>query len=86
MDKNKTRAPIGIGKRLTGPFKILESEQAVLLKTFDGYFADVKNHWAQKITVSAGKKYQIFFDELKENRERQRFLLQSKFFFENFEN
>ena len=69
--------------KMSGQLKILETEQAELLKTFDGHLADVKNHLAQKKTVSVEKAYQRFFetyDELKENRHQQKLLLKPKFF------
>ena len=74
--------------KMSGQLKILEREQAELLKTFAGYLAEVKNHLAQKKTVPVEKTYQGFFetyDELKENRQQQRLLMKLNFF-ENYDN
>ena len=59
---------------MSGQLKRLEKEQAEMLKTFDGYLADVKSHLAQNKTVTAGIAYQCFFemyDDLKKNRQKQ---------------
>ena len=74
--------------KMSGQLKRLESEQAELLKPFDGHLADVKSHLAQKKTVSAEKTYQCFFQtyhKLEENRQQQRLLLKLKKF-EIFDN
>ena len=68
---------------MLGQIKKLESEQAELLETFDGYLTDVKNRLAQKKTLSAERAYQCFFetyDELEENRQQQRLLSEPKSF------
>ena len=52
---------------MSGQLKRLESEQAELLKTFDGHLADVKSQLAQKKAVSAERAYQLFsetYDEM----------------------
>ena len=69
--------------KMSGQLKTLESEQAELLKTFDGHLADVKSQLAQKKAVSAETPYQCFFktyDELDGNREQQRLILKPKYF------
>ena len=69
--------------KISGQLKKLESEQADLLKIFDGHLADVKSQLAQKKTVSAERAYQCFFktyDEHEENKKQQRLLIKSKFF------
>ena len=74
--------------KMSGQLKRQESEQAKLIKTFDGHFADVKSQLAQKKTVSAERAYQCFFetyDELEENRQQQKLILKRKYF-ENFNN
>ena len=68
---------------MSGQLKKLESEQADLLKTFDGHLADMKSQLAQKKTVSAERAFQCFFetyDDLEENRKQQRLLLKPKYF------
>ena len=47
---------------MSGQFKILESEQAELLKTFDRHLADVESHFTQNQKVSAERSYRCFFD------------------------
>ena len=71
------RTPKDIGKTtdytMSSQLKKLESEQAELLKTFDGHLADVKSHLVQKEKLSAERAYQWFFatcDELEKNRQR----------------
>ena len=67
--------------KISSLLRIPESEQAELLKTFDGHLAEMKNHLAQKKTVPVEKTYQCFFetyDKLKENREKQRLFLTPK--------
>ena len=62
--------------------KKLESEQAELLKTFDGHVADVKSQLAQKKTISSERAYQCFFEtynELEGNRKQKRQLLKTKY-------
>ena len=44
---------------MSGHLKKQESEQAELLKTIDGHFADVKSHLAQNKNVSAEREYQF---------------------------
>ena len=66
---------------MSGQLKRLESDQAELLKTFDGHLADVKSQLAQKKTISTDSAYKCFFetnDELEENRKQQRLLLKQK--------
>ena len=46
---------------MSGQLKRLESEQAQLLKTFDGQPAEVTIHMAQNKIVSEDKAYQCFF-------------------------
>ena len=70
-------------QKISGQLKKLESEHADLLKTIDGHLADVKSQLAQKKTISAERTYQCFFeiyDELEENRHKQRLLLKPKYF------
>ena len=53
--------------KMSDQLKKLESEHAELLKTFDGYLADVKSQLAQNKTISAEKANQCSFknyDEL----------------------
>ena len=69
--------------KMSGQLKRIESEHPELLKTFDGHLADVKNQLAQKKTISAERANQCFFktyNELEENRKKQRILLQTKVF------
>ena len=69
--------------KMSGQLKRLESEQADLLKTFDGHLADVKSQLAQKKTVSAERAYECSFetyDEFEEKRKQQKLLLKPKFF------
>ena len=73
--------------KMSGQLKKLEKEQTELLKTFDRHDADVKAQLAQNKTVTAERVYRSFFetyDELEENRQQQRQLLQPKYL-ENFD-
>ena len=72
---------------MSGQLNRLESEQAELLKIFDGHLADVKSELAQKKTISAERAYICFFetyDKSEENRKQQKLLLKQKYF-ENFD-
>ena len=68
--------------KMSGQLKRLENEQAELLKTFDRHLADVKIQLAQKKAVSAKRTYRFLFetyDELEENRQQQRLILNQSF-------
>ena len=56
---------------MSGQFKILESEQAELLKTFDRHLADVESHFTQNQTVSAERAYRCFFEPYDELKRKQ---------------
>ena len=74
---------------MSGQLTMLDSNQPEFVKTFNGLLADyVKNHLAQKKTVSAEKTNQYFidtYDELKKNKKTAVVTIKQKYF-DNLDN
>ena len=72
----------------SGQLKTLEKEQADLLKSFSRHPNDLEGYLIQNKTMTAEGAYRCFFetyDNLEDNRHKQRLLLKPKYF-ENFDN
>ena len=74
--------------KASGQLKILEKEQADLLKSFSRHLNKLEDYLTQNKTMTAEGAYRCFFetyDNLEDNRQQQRLLLKPKYF-ESFDN
>ena len=74
--------------KASGQLKTLEKEQADLLKSFSRHLNELEGYLTQNKTMTAEGAYRCFFqtyDNLEDNWQQQRLLLNTKYF-ESFEN